>query len=101
MVATKRGSRIVLFAVMLAAVLALSATSLAAAQTKCPGGKEPVAWEDNETTMVCPGGVRVKGASASGRSQLAQTGFELPLLLLAGGACLTAGVLLLRRPADR
>lgn len=101
MVSRKRSSRVVVFALALAAVLAMSMTSLAAAQTKCPGGKEPVAWEDNETTMVCPGGVRVKGASASGRTQLAQTGFELPLLLLAGGACMAGGLLLLRRPADR
>lgn len=42
----------------------------------------------------------MRGASASGRTELAQTGFELPLLLLAGGACIAGGVLLLRRPAD-
>ena len=75
----------------------MSMTSLATAQSECPGGKEPVAWEDNETTMVCPGGVRVNGASASGRTERAQTGFEL--LLLAVGACVAGGVLL-RPPAD-
>lgn len=32
-------------------VLAMSMTGLAAAQTECPGGKQPVAWEDDETTM--------------------------------------------------
>ena len=78
----------------------MSMTSLATAQSECRGGKEPVAWEDNERTMVCPGGVRVNGASASSRTERAQTGFELPLLLLAGGACVAGGVRLLRPPAD-
>lgn len=94
-------SRIVLLVLALAAAAALALPSMAGAQSReCPGGKEPVAWEDNQTTMVCPGGVRVEGVQASGRTQLAQTGFELQLIALAGAACLAAGVVLLRRRVD-
>lgn len=93
-------SRMIAFLLALAAALAIAAAApagAAAQRSECPGGSEPVAWEDNATTMVCPGGVRLKGTPASGRGQLAQTGFELELIALAGAACMAGGLVLLRR----
>jgi LPXTG-motif cell wall-anchored protein len=95
-------SRIIAFLLALAAALAIAGMApagAAAQRSECPGGSEPIAWEDNATTMVCPGGVRLKGTPAGGRTQLAQTGFELELIALAGAACMAGGLVLLRRRA--
>ncbi len=59
-----RPTRLALGALVMALALVLLVPASASAQTgTCPGGAEPLRWEDEETTMVCPRGVRISLSS--------------------------------------